>query len=750
MNKFSIGDNDFLLNDQPLQIRCGEIHFARVPRAYWRHRLKMIKALGFNAVCAYLFWNFHELRPGQFNWDEQADAAEFCRLVQEEGLWVVLRPGPYVCAEWDGGGLPAWLLKNQTIQLRTRDENFMEPSRKWLREVGRVLGPQQVTRSGPILMVQVENEYGSYGTDAEYMGELRQATLDAGFDVPLFACNPPGDLKNGWRDDLFQVVNFGSDPQSGFASLRQLQPHGPLMCGEFYPGWFDTWGAPHHLGNTPHYLEDLRWMLEANASFSVYMAHGGTTFGLWPGADRPFKPDTSSYDYDAPISEAGRAHDSFAPTRALMAQYLLPGETLPDAPADNLLVSVPEFVLTQSAALFENLPAPIADSAPRHMEAYDQFQGCILYRATLEAGAQTTLQVLAAHDFAWVHLDGAPLGVLDRRSRRFSVQIPARNEAAQLDILVETMGHVNFGQEVHDRKGLNNVEIEGAEIVGDWQIFSLPLDAAQLSDLQWKDEQSSGAAFWRGSFEIETVADTFFDLSHWGKGVIWINGRCLSRFWNIGPTQSAYVPAPYLQAGRNEVVVLDLLGPTAPTLRGLETPILDCLRPKLDFCQPEQAARLNLDGVAPTFVGTFDRAAPAQEIRLPQLVSGRQFVIEILSAHDGGPLAAVAELGLLDVKGETLRRANWTMAFASSEETASEDGAASNVINGQSASFWHSRWSENAPHHPHYLAIDLGANEEISGFTYRPRQGGNRPGLVKDYRVYIGDDLVRNDGETNV
>ena len=290
---FAIGTNDFLLDGQRFQIRCGEIHAARVPMDYWRNRLQMAKAMGLNTVCAYLFWNQIEPAPGKFDWSGQADIAEFCRIAQQEGLWVVLRPGPYACAEWDGGGLPWWLLKYDDIKLRTTDPRFMAAATNYLRAVGRKLAPLQITHGGPIIMVQVENEYGSYGKDSAYMGEMRQAMLDAGFDVPLFACNPPNDLRNGYRADLFPVVNFGSDPAGGFRALRRILPQGPLMCGEFYPGWFDTWGAPHHLGNTPRYLTDLEYMLTNGDSFSIYMAHGGTTFGLWSGADRPFKPDTS-------------------------------------------------------------------------------------------------------------------------------------------------------------------------------------------------------------------------------------------------------------------------------------------------------------------------------------------------------------------------------------------------------------------------------------------------------------------------
>lgn len=584
---FAVGEKDFLLDGKPLQIRCGEIHFARVPREEWRHRLQLCHAMGLNAVCAYLFWNFHEWKQGSYDWSGQADAAEFCRIAQEEGLWVVLRPGPYACAEWEGGGLPWWLLKKPDIRLRSLDPVFMAASAAWLKEVGRVLGPQQVTHGGPILLVQAENEYGSFGKDADYMGVVRQSLIDGGFDVPLFACNPPSDIKNGLRSDLFQVVNFGKDPAKGFAMLRAVQPKGPLMCGEFYPGWFDTWGVEHHTGKTAQYLTDLEYMLKEGASFSIYMVHGGTTFGLWSGTDRPFKPDTSSYDYDAPISEAGWTTEKFFATRELIKKYLAPGETLPEAPAAKPVMSVAGFKLTESAAVFDNLPAPVADAAPRNMEAYDQGRGCILYRTVLPAGAAGTLQMEQPRDFAWVLLDGRQVGVMDRRKPGMTVKLPERSAAARLDILVEAAGHINFGKEMHDRKGVvgpvrlvsgeNSVELAG------WQVYPLDLEAPMLAALKWKTGATTGPAFWRGNFTVEKAADTFFDLRGWGKGVVWINGHCLARFWNIGPTQTAFVPGAWLRAGRNDVVVLDLLGPTDATIAGLEKPILNELRPELDF-----------------------------------------------------------------------------------------------------------------------------------------------------------------------
>ncbi len=754
---FSIGSEAFELDGKPIELRVGEMHFARVPKEYWRHRLQLIRAMGMNAVCAYLFWNFHEFEEGKFDWSGQADAAEFCRVAQEEGMWVVLRPGPYVCAEWDGGGLPWWLLKKPDIQLRTKDEDYMRASKAWFKEVGRVLGPLQVTHGGPILLAQVENEYGSYGKDAEYMGLLKQSLVDSGFDIPLFACNPAGDLQNGRREDLFNVVNFGRDAKNAFAKLRQVQPHGPLMSGEFYPGWFDTWGSPHHLGNTPQYLEDIKYMLEQKASFSLYMAHGGTTFGMWAGADRPFKPDTSSYDYDAPISEAGWIGEKFKLTRDLVSKHLQPGEKLTDPPAPYPVIGVKSFKLLETAPVFANLPAPVKDTVPRNMEAYDQGHGCTLYRTELPAGPAATLQVTQANDFAWVFVDGKQAGVMDRRSRRFSVSLPAREKATRLDILVEAMGHVNFGREIHDRKGLagpvklvagtSQTTLEGA-----WEIYPLKLDDPMLSGLKWQSapkEAAKGPAFWRGEFTLAKRGDTFLDLGKWGKGVVWVNGRCLARYWNIGPSQTAFLPGAWQKEGKNEIVILDLLGPSENTVAGLEKPVMDVLRPELDFANAGTfAGKLSLTGFKPVLADSFPAGPEVREVKLPQPAKGRQFCLETLNAHDKKPFAAIAELDLLDPSGNSISHQTWSIAYADSQELAGEDGSASNAIDGQTANFWHTSWKNASPDHPHQLVIDLGAETMIGGFRYTPRAGGTGvAGRIKDYKIYIGDDLVKQPGQ---
>jgi beta-galactosidase len=750
--RFAIGQDDFLLDGKPFQIRCGEMHFARVPREYWRHRLQAIKAMGLNTVCAYLFWNYHEWREGKYDWSGQRDAAEFCRLAQQAGLWVILRPGPYACAEWEMGGLPWWLLKQPgDAFLRTRADAYVQPARRWLREVGRVLAPMQATQGGPILMVQVENEYGFFGEDLDYLRTMRQALLDARFDVPLFQCNPTNAVVKSHIPELFSVANFGSDPATGFKELAKVQ-RGPLMCGEYYSGWFDTWGAPHRRGSADKAVADIQAMLKANGSFSLYMAHGGTTFGLWGGCDRPFRPDTTSYDYDAPIGEAGWIGDKFNAYRDGIKPLLPAGETLPEAPARMPVITIPAFALQESAAVMANLPArAISDVSPKPIEQYDISRGLVAYRVTLPAGPAGVLAAAKVRDLAWVFVDGKQAGTMDTRHRRFKVALPARSKPVTVDVLLYTIARVNFGVEIHDRKGLHGpvtfTPQDGApQPVENWAIRAIDFDAdGALPPLDWKRGRAQGPAFWRGSFNAAATGDTFLDMSSWGQGIVWINGRCLGRYWSIGPTQTMYLPGPWLKRGRNEVVVLDLTGPRTARIAGLAMPVLDQLHPELDLARPPSTAKLQLDGVAPVHAAEFAPGSATQTVMFAAPAMGRQFCLESLSAFDGKSYAAVAEIALLDKAGKPLNQSSWTIAYASSEEARKEDGSALNAINGQNTDYWHTAYSgaaASAPH-PHRIIIDLGKAAEVAGLRYVPRQGTDDvTGRIKQYRVYIGDQLV--------
>ncbi len=751
-HSFKIGKEHFMLDGKPFQIRCGELHFARIPKEYWRHRIQMMKALGMNTICAYLFWNFHERTPGVFKWDGQADVAEFCRIAQEEGLWVILRPGPYVCAEWEMGGLPWWLLKNDSIKLRTKDPLYINAAQMYLKEVGRVLGPLQITKGGPIIMVQVENEYGFYADDPEFMGLMRSALIDAGFNVPLFACNPAQYLKVSYRKDLFPVVNFGSNPEAAFKALREILPEGPLMCGEFYSGWFDTWGSPHTFGNTEPYLKDMEYMLKTGASFSVYMAHGGTTFGFWSGCDRPFKPDVSSYDYGAPVSEAGWTTDKFYETRNLISKYLMPGESaLPEPPAPNPTTTFSSVRLTKFAPLFNNLPVPIITNDPKTMEHYNQAKGSILYRTVLPAGPESTFKVNAVHDFAWIYVDGKKLGIMDRRKHNFRIVIPKRDKDVTIDILVHTTGRVNFGPEVHDRKGLiapiQFLDKDNNSIpVKEWQVFNLSYDDNMLNNLKFGNTETAKSApgIWEGEISIDKIGDLFLDVSKWGRGVVWVNGHCLGRYWNIGPTQTMYLPAPWLKKGSNKVLVLDVVGLEEPVLQGLDKPILNALRPDKDFTLSKRPdINFDVKNLKPNKKGEFTSEDKMQTVTLSEPVKGRYFCFEALSSFDKNPLASVAELNLLDAAGKSISHQNWTIIYVSSEELVKENGSAENAIDGQTFNCWYSEFSSRQPGFPHYLVIDLGKEEVLSGFSYVPVSGKDFKGKIKDYQVFIGNDFIK-------
>ena len=567
--KFAAGAEGFTLDGKPLVVRSGSMHYPRVPRPYWRDRMRKLRALGLNTVCSYVFWNVHEPRPGEFDFSGQNDLAAYVKTAQEEGLYVILRPGPYVCTEWDFGGFPAWLLRPPAVKVRSRDPRFLEASARYVKRVGAEVAHLEVAHGGPILMVQVENEYGSYGNDLVYLGEIRNQLRAAGFRGVLYTSNGPGEkmLRGGSLPDLTSVVNFGDgdDPADAFAVLKNYRATGPRMCGEFWCGWFDHWGEKHHTTPPGDAAKGLDWMLSQGISSNLYMAHGGTSFGFMAGANygRNYEPDTTSYDYDAPIDEAGRPTAKFTAIRAVIEKHLPAGERVPALPPALPMISIPEFALGEFAPY--KLLGPHVAARPVTMEALGQSYGMVLYRHRLQNDAQGTLQPLELRDYARVYVNGREAAVLDRSRNQVTTEITVK-AGDTLDILTECMGRINFGSKLPDnQQGITDrVLLGGAELSG-WETHGVDLDVTGRMP-RFAGGAADAPGFYHGSFALEQVGDTFLDMRGWDKGYVWVNGHNLGRFWRRGPQQSLFLPGCWLRKGSNEVIVFDYTPQRAPRL----------------------------------------------------------------------------------------------------------------------------------------------------------------------------------------
>jgi hypothetical protein len=575
---FTLGASDFLLDGAPFQLIGCELHPARIPAEYWSHRIRMAKALGCNTVAAYVFWNHHETAEGLFDFTTgNHDLARFLRLVQSEGLWAILRPGPYVCAEWDFGGIPSYLLRIPDLKVRCLDPRYMAAAERYMRRLAAVVRPLLVTNGGPILMLQVENEYGSYGNDRAYMQRLRQVWLGAGIDVPFSTADVAvrSDLEAGRLEGAAVGLNPGSE-ESHWDLARSIVPGVPVFSAETYPGWLTHWGEPWARPKLDDLLKQVAFLLAGRRSFNFYVAHGGTNFGFTAGANsggKGYEPDVTSYDYDAPIDEQGRATRKYHALRRLIGARLEAGRSLPEVPEPIPAVDVPEFKMRAHASIWDNLPAPIASVQPLPFESYGQNQGLALYRTRLVGQRSGRLVITELHDYANVFLDGRLLGTLDRRLGEKTIELPANDGPTPvLDILVEGMGHINFAQEMIDRKGITDrVTLSGLTLMN-WDVFLLPLRDAWVSALPAGPAAAARpGVFFRGSFSLERPADTFLDMTGYRKGVVWVNGHNLGRYWDVGPQKRLYCPAPWLRAGVNDVVVFDLHKTEPSPLRGAPT-----------------------------------------------------------------------------------------------------------------------------------------------------------------------------------
>lgn len=748
---FEAGKGTFLLDGKPYLLKSAELHYPRIPREYWENRIQLCRALGMNTVCLCVFWNVHEDTPGEFDFTGNNDLRHFIELCGANGMNVILRPGPYVCAEWDMGGLPWWLLKDRDMRMREDDPAFMERVALFEEAVAREVADLTVDKGGPIIMVQVENEYGAYDVNKKYVGEIRDMLRDLyGEGVMLFQCDWASTFLNNGLDDTLWAMNFGTGANidAQFAPLKKERPDSPLFCSEFWSGLFDRWGANHETRRADVMIAGIDEMLSKGISFSLYMTHGGTNWGHWAGSNSPaYAPDVTSYDYDAPISESGQTTPKYHALRKMMRRYSI-GEKIYPVPPTYKARKVAPFTFKEYAPLFANLPEGVRSDTIAPMEMFDQGFGSIVYTTQLPAiDEPSVLSIDEVHDYARVFLDGKSIADLYRRNFDRSVTLPAIPSGARLDILVEGMGRVNFGEAMKDYKGITDrvtltIDRDGRKFecdLRDWEVFNIHDRYDTYTSMDFEPYEESGErrpGTYRATFEIKgKPADTFLDFSSWGKGLVYVNGHAIGRIWEIGPQTALYVPGCWLRRGDNEVVVFDILGPVKAESQGLDHPVVDQLRLPEPETHADSAAHAAFDGIAPVGDFAIEATDGWHTLRFDSPVAGRYLLIEALSAASGeGDEASIAEIYLIGRDGKRLSREMWKALWADSEDAGSANHTADKLYDLQESTYWSS--AKGVPY-PHGVVIDLGARTEVGGIQILPRMEAGVPGLPGRLRVSL-------------
>jgi beta-galactosidase len=705
----------------------------------------MCKALGMNTVCIYIFWNIHEQREGEFDFTGNNDIAAFCKLAQKNGMYVIVRPGPYVCAEWEMGGLPWWLLKKKDIRLREQDPYFMERVKIFEEKVGEQLAGLTIQKGGPIIMVQVENEYGSYGEDKPYVSAIRDCLRGIyGKDLALFQCDWSSNFTRNGLDDLVWTMNFGtgSHIDNQFRHLKQLRPDSPLMCSEFWSGWFDKWGARHETRPAKDMVAGLDEMLSKGISFSLYMTHGGTSFGHWAGANSPgFQPDVTSYDYDAPINEYGHATPKYHELRNMMQKYTdkkLPSVPKPVAP----IITVPEFKLTEFAPLANGAEKTVNSKDTKTFEDLDMGWGTAVYTVDLPETKNGGTLVADVHDFAQYFINGKYVGKTDRVKNERALTIPATKKGDKLQIVVEGMGRINFGRAIKDFKGIVGdmkltAEENGHEVtwnLKNWSMTTIPDDyQTAVKAFEKKSDNKGTRGYYRGYFNLKKVGDTFLNFETWGKGQVYVNGHAMGRIWYIGPQQTLFIPGCWLKKGKNEIIVLDVVGPKEAKVWGQDTHEVNKLQLEKSNKHNNIGDKPDLNSATPAATGAFKPGNGWQTVKFSTPQKGRYLAIECLSTQDGKPQVAIAELYLQGTDGKRISREPWTTKYANSEE---ENGnhMGDKVFDLQESTYW---MTEKSASMPHLLVIDLGSVQTISALEYCPRAEQGAPGSIKNYKIYM-------------
>ncbi|TFG43781.1 MAG: beta-galactosidase [Bacteroidia bacterium] len=566
------------MDGNPFQIISGEMHPSRIPANYWRHRIQMAKAMGCNTISVYIMWNFHEQQEGVFDFEtDNRNLSEFFKIVDEEGLWLIIRPGPYVCAEWELGGIPPYLLRIPDIKLRCMDPRYMSAAERYISKLAEVIKPYLITNGGPGLMLQIENEYGSYGNDRNYITRLKDVWVENGIDIPLFTGDGPTTymLEAGTLPGCAVGLDSGSR-LAHFELAAKMNPGVPVFSSETYPGWLTHWGEKWARTDTTELLKEIKFLIDNKKSFNRYVIHGGTNFDYTAGANsggKGYEPDITSYDYEAPINEQEQPTAKYMALRRLLGSYLPKGKKLPPIPEQIPAYEVPSIGLTTFSSVWDNLPQPVNSVQPKPFEAYNQDYGFILYTTELIGHKKGKLTVTELHDYATVFLNGEFIGTLDRKEGINSIDIPESKAGRPvLEILVEGMGRINFAQNIIDRKGITDrVTLNGMTLMN-WKVYNLPMDNKFIYDLR-SSSRTPGkrGIFFKGNFFLGAAGDTFLDMSNFQKGIAWVNGHNLGRYWNIGPQKRLYCPATFLRQGTNEMIVFDLLQTEPQIVVGFKT-----------------------------------------------------------------------------------------------------------------------------------------------------------------------------------
>ena len=592
---FAIADGQFLYDGKPTAIYSGEMHYERVPAPYWRHRLKMMKAMGLNAVATYVFWNFHEVAPGKWDWTtDEHNLRKFVQTAQEEDMLVILRPGPYCCAEWEYGGYPWWLQQQEGLVVRCYNQPFLDACRTYVNQLADQVRDLQITHGGPIVMVQAENEFGSYVSQRpdipleehkRYSAAIRQTLIDAGFDIPMFTSDGSWLFEGGAIEGALPTAN-GEDNVENLKKVVDAYHggKGPYMVAEFYPGWLDHWNEPFVRVPAEHTIRQTQKYLDNGVNFNFYMVHGGTNFGFWAGANyntgTNIQPDLTSYDYDAPISEAGWATEKYMGIRELMKKYVK--YDVPEVPERIPVVKLPELYFDKTVDVLPLLEQqkPVTADEPLHFEDLGQGFGYVLYRRHFNQPISGVMRVPGIADFATVYVDGKKVGELNRVLDCDSLQIDIPFNST-LDILVENLGRINYGARiVENHKGITQpITIGGSRISGNWNMYGLPLSQMPAVDALPEGYKTGCPVYYRAKFTLDKVGDTFLDMEKWGKGIVFVNGHNLGRYWKVGPQQTLYLPGCWLKEGENEVVVFEQLNDHRKySLSSVTEPVLEKLQ----------------------------------------------------------------------------------------------------------------------------------------------------------------------------